>query len=381
MRSKGELMATETGFCFDDRYLQHNTGLMKTGREEELPFVDPVLHLSNHRLVMRTRQLVDLAGLDASLTPIQPRFATDEELLVYHTEEYLNRIRSICEVGGGEAGEGTPVSKMSEKIARLAAGGSIATVDAVLSGQVKHAFANIRPPGHHAMRSQAMGYCIFNNAVAAVHHARKRHGINRVMVLDWDVHHGNGTQDAFYHDPSVLFVSIHQESLYPVGWGNVDEVGADEGAGYNVNVPLPAGSGDATYQRVFEAIIRPIVHEFKPELILVSAGQDASAMDVLGRMALTTEAYRWMTTEMMLLAEQHAGGRLVILQEGGYSEVYAPYCSLAIIDALLGAQTDFSAPTPIEYLSLLPTCSIVSSAAEEAIANVQAAYRPYWSVI
>jgi acetoin utilization deacetylase AcuC-like enzyme len=372
------MTTVHTGFCFDDRYLQHNTGLMKTAIGEELPFVEPVLNLSNYRLVMRTKQLVDLAGIGEKLQRIDPHLASDEALLAYHAEEYLERIRTLCERGGGEAGEETTVSAASWDIARLAAGGAIASVDAVLEGKVRHAFANVRPPGHHAMRSQAMGYCVLNNVVTAAHHARKQYGIDRVMILDWDVHHGNGTQDAFYRDPSVLFVSMHQENLYPTGWGNTDEVGADDGVGFNVNLPLPAGSGDAAYRKAFEEVVIPVAHAYRPELILISAGQDASVMDTLGRMCLTTQAYRWMTAEAMKLAEQHANGRLVVVQEGGYSEEYAPYCTLAIIDALAGTLSDFSAPLPIEYLSVQPHYAIVGASAEQAIREIRSAYRQYW---
>jgi acetoin utilization deacetylase AcuC-like enzyme len=368
-----------TGFCFSDRYLQHKTGLMKNGVGEDLPFVEPSLHPSNHRLVLRTKQLVDMVGLTDQLHRIEPALATDEDLLAYHTQAHLDQVRTVCSSGGGDAGEGAPVGVQSEEIARLAAGGAIACVDAVFQGNVMNAFANVRPPGHHAMKTRAMGFCLFNNVVIAAHHARKIYGLDRIMVLDWDVHHGNGTQDAFYHDSSVLFFSIHQDNLYPTGWGGNDESGADEGVGFNVNIPLPAGSGDAACKRAFEQIVLPIAHAYRPELVLVSAGQDASVMDPLGRMAVTTEGYRWMTRQMMDVASQHAADRLVVVQEGGYSEDYAPFCSLAIVEALAGSRSDVSNPLPFDYLQLQPHQSIVSSSAEEAIAENRAAYLPFWS--
>jgi acetoin utilization deacetylase AcuC-like enzyme len=373
---------SQVGLVHDDRYLQHNPGVQHLyGSKTPYPFVEPVIHPSNYRLVMRSKHLMDYTGLSQHLLRIPPYLATDDDLAVYHTAEYIDRVKHICSTGGGDTGEGAPAAPDSLDIARLAAGGGMAAVDAVMDGTVRRAFANIRPPGHHAMSDKGMGFCIFNNVVVAARHAQRKHGIERVMVLDWDVHDGNGTQDAFYRDPTVLFFSIHQDRLYPRDFGLLEQIGEGEGEGFNVNLPLPAGSGDATYLKAIEEIVLPIADQFKPELVLISAGQDASTMDPLGRMCVTTEGYRRMTQHMIDIAQSHADGRLVILQEGGYSETYAPYCTLAIVETLAGYRTGIEEPLPLEGLQDQPQFSTVGASGEEAIAAIAEQYRPYWPAL
>ena len=203
------------GHVFSHRYLQHNPGFLQiaTPNSPVGPWVDPDLHPSNHRLVMRTQQLVDLSGLVGRLAEIAPRPATDDEILAYHSEAYLERVTALDTAGGGEAGDGALMGPGSLAIARLAAGGVMAGVDAVMAGPVRRVFANVRPPGHHAMRDRGMGYCILGNVALSALYARKMYGLSRVLVLDWDVHHGNGTQDAFIDDPGVLFISVHQDTI------------------------------------------------------------------------------------------------------------------------------------------------------------------------
>jgi acetoin utilization deacetylase AcuC-like enzyme len=228
------------------------------------------------------------------------------------------------------------VGRGGDRVARLAAGGAMAAVDGVMTGRIRAAYALVRPPGHHAMAGKGMGFCVFNNAVVAARHAQRAHKADKVLILDWDVHHGNGTQDAFYADPTVLFISLHQDDLYPVGWGRVEDVGAGLGEGFTVNVPLPAGTGRRGYLEAFERIVLPIARQFSPDLVVISAGQDASVLDPLARMALTTEAYRQMTQLIMDVAAETCGGRLVVTQEGGYAPTYAPYCSATIAETLIG---------------------------------------------
>ena len=263
--------------------------------------------------------------------------------------------------------------------ALLAAGGGIAAVDAVAEGRARRVFANIRPPGHHAMAAKGMGYCIFNNVVVAARHAQRAHGIERVLVLDWDVHHGNGTQDAFYRDDSVLFISLHQEMLYPQNFGLLSQIGEGEGRGYTVNLPLPPGCGDAAYLAAFDEIVVPVANEFRPQLVLVSAGQDANNSDSSGRMCLTTEAFRRMTQAAIDVAESHAEGRLAILLEGGYSDLYAPYCTLAIVETLAGVRTGIAEPSTIEYLALEPQYHTVGASAAARIEEIRETYAPYWA--
>lgn len=370
------------GFIYDERYLQHDPGAwVLPGTGQTFPFSEPVLHASNYRLCQRTKQLIDLTGLSESLVHIAPRSAGIDDLTVYHDAVYIERVRQICLNGGGEAGVGAPVSPESYEVALLAAGGGMAGVDAVAEGAARRVFVNARPPGHHALKDTGMGFCVFNNVVVAARYAQRAHGYQRVLIVDWDVHHGNGTQDAFYDDPSVLFVSLHQDQLFPAGLGEVNQVGSGDGIGYTVNLPLPPGSGDATYQAAFDRIILPIANEFQPELVLISAGQDASAMDVLGRMAVTTEGYRMMTQRMIAIAETHAAGRLVALQEGGYSEIYAPYCTLAIAETLAGVRSGIAEPITRERMLAQPQTTSVSADGEAALEAIRAQQAQYWTSI
>ena len=328
------------GLVFDDRYLTHNTGLDLIEDRFLYPYAEPVAHPSSPALVGRAKHLMDLFGVSERMRRIEPVVASDEQLTVYHTPEHLARVGEIARTEGGDTGAGAPIGLGGDRIARLAAGGTIAAVDAVLTRVVDSAYALVRPPGHHAMADEGMGYCVFNNAVVAARQAQKVHGIERVLILDWDVHHGNGTQAAFWSDPSVLFISVHQDDLYPAGWGAQDQVGIQDGEGFTVNIPLPAGTGNRGYAEAFAMIVVPICRQFDPQLVMVSAGQDASVFDPLARMGLTLAGYRAMAEAMMAVAADCCDGRLVITQEGGYAPQYAPYCSATIAQTLVGVSDD-----------------------------------------
>lgn len=374
----------EVGFVYDDRYLQHNPGTEMFWTEQgqlPVPFVEPTLHPSSYRLVMRTKHLLDLTGLTSHMLRIEPRPATVEQLTVFHTSDYVERVRQLSAQGSGDAGEHAPVGPGSYEIALLSAGGAISAVDAVMHGTVRRAFVNGRPPGHHALADRGMGYCLFNNVVIAARHAQNAYGIRRVLIVDWDVHHGNGTQEAFYADPSVLFVSLHQDGLYPDDIGLLQQTGVGRGDGTTVNLPLPAGCGDAVYRAAFERIVLPIARAFGPELILVSAGQDASTMDPEGRMCLSSNAYRWMTSALMDLAAEVCTGRLVILQEGGYSELYAPYCTLGIVESLTGVRTNLPEPLDPGVLQRRPDIAAIGPGAEAALKEIEATQAAYWPVL
>ena len=324
------------GLVFDDRYLTHNTGLDLIEDRSPYPFAEPVAHPSSPALVGRAKHLMDLFGIAERMYRVEPVIASDEQLTLYHSLEYLARVSEIARTDGGDTGAGAPIGRGGDRIARLAAGGTIAAVDAVMSGAVDAAYALVRPPGHHAMADEGMGFCVFNNAVIAARQAQRAHGVQRVLIVDWDVHHGNGTQAAFWADPSVLFISLHQDDLYPPGWGAADQIGIDDGEGFTVNIPLPAGTGNRGYAEAFARIVTPISRQFDPDLVIVSAGQDASVMDPLARMSLTLAGYRAMTEAMMSVAAECCEGRLVITQEGGYAPQYAPYCSATIAQTLVG---------------------------------------------
>jgi acetoin utilization deacetylase AcuC-like enzyme len=252
----------------------------------------------------------------------------------------------------------------------------------VMQGEVTASYALVRPPGHHAMADEGMGYCVFNNAVVAARQAQRVHGAARVLVLDWDVHHGNGTQAAFWSDPSVLFISLHQDDLYPAGWGAVDQVGIGEGEGFAVNIPLPAGAGNRAYAEAFARVVDPICRQFAPDLVMVSAGQDASVFDPLARMSLTLAGYRAMTEAMLAIAADSCDGRLVVTQEGGYAAQYAPYCSATIAQTLVGLGPD-EAPIPDPYgerAVLQPASNEVGLDAERAIEQVVEMQSQFWTL-
>jgi acetoin utilization deacetylase AcuC-like enzyme len=332
-----------TGFVFDDRYLGHDAGIAATVTMREGSFtLSPEPHPSALSITRRVKEFLDGAGLTAQMQPIEARAATKAELAVYHTHEYIADVHALAagrpqrEIWE-EADFETPLSPASFEAALYAVGGAINAVDAVMRGTVHNAYALLRPPGHHALSNQAMGFCIFNNAVIAAQYARRVYGLERIMIVDWDVHHGNGTQDAFYSDPSVLFVSLHQHNWFPKLSGELEQVGNGAGVGYTVNIPLPAGTGDRGYRAAFEQLVIPIGLQYKPQLLIISAGQDASWLDPLAQQMLSMDGFRQISTMMHTLAEDICGGKLVLLQEGGYSAVYVPYCTAAVIEPLLGA--------------------------------------------
>lgn len=369
------------GLVYDERFLLHDPGDYKIIYREPFPFEEPVPHMSNPLVVKRTKRLLDLLGYTDVMTRIPTFPADDQVLLGYHTPEYIVRVAEVSRTGG-DTGFGGVIAKGGDNIARLAVGGTVAAVDAVAINSVHHAYALVRPPGHHAMAEKGMGFCIYGNVALAARHAQHVHDLKRVAILDWDVHHGNGTQDAFYNDPNVLFISIHQEDLFPVGWGKLEDVGEDKGIGSTVNIPLPAGAGNRAYLEIMDRIIAPVIRQFGPDIILISAGQDASVQDPLGRMSLTTAAYRAMTRIMRDLAEETCEGRLVVAHEGGYSDWYSPYCSAAIAEGLcegIGGFQPVNEPYGPRAESMPPSREI-SGDAQAAIDAAIDAHREHWDL-
>jgi acetoin utilization deacetylase AcuC-like enzyme len=262
---------------------------------------------------------------------VAPRQATVEQLLRVHTRGHVERIASTA--GRAVALDSdTYTSPESYDIALLAAGATIDAVERVLAGPHRRAVALIRPPGHHAEPDRAMGFCLFNNVAVAAAHARAA-GAARVAIVDYDVHHGNGTQRIFEADPDVLYMSVHQFPYYP-GTGAADEVGVGRGAGFTINIPMTAGASDRDYERAFDEVLLPVLRQFEPDIILVSAGFDAHQRDPLAGMRLSTAAFPAMTARLAALADAHAGGRLVLATEGGY-DLRALTASLSAVVAVL----------------------------------------------
>ena len=292
-----------TGLVYDPAYLLHDTGSGHPERAGRLTAV--VEHLKK-------------AGVMEKLAAIKPRPATVKQVQAVHSKLYVEWVAQACREGETclDAGD-TRVCARSYEAAMLAAGGVLAACDAVMAGEAANAFCAVRPPGHHARRDRAMGFCIFNNIAVAARHLQKTHKIERVLIVDWDVHHGNGTQETFYEDPGVLRFDLHQWPHYP-GTGSQSERGAGQAVGKQINVPLPAGADDAAYLKAVEEKLRPAAVEFAPQFVLVSAGFDAHRDDPLGGMRVTTEGFGKLTEAAARIAARCCQGRIVSTLEGGY---------------------------------------------------------------
>jgi acetoin utilization deacetylase AcuC-like enzyme len=323
-----------TGFHWNELYAWHDTGtgsgFLSTGG-----LVEPEQHGESPATKRRLRNLLDVTGLLGRTVAIPGRKATEEELLRAHTPDYVARVQRESSEGGGDGGELAPFGPGGFEICALSAGGVISTVEAVWSGDVDNAYSLNRPPGHHAERDEGRGFCIFANIAIGVEHARQELGLERIAIVDWDVHHGNGTEHAFYEDPGVLTISFHQDGLYPAESGLLEHTGAGDGAGFNINVPLPPGSGNGAYEAAVERVVVPAVESFRPQIVVIASGLDASMMDPLAMMMVTSEGYRRMTDRMVDLAARVCDGKLVAIHEGGYSSSYVPFCGAAVIEGLL----------------------------------------------
>lgn len=293
-----------TALLLDPIYQQHDPG---PGHPESIL-----------RHVAVTKALT-AAGIVAKTQAVPPRAATLDEIALCHDPAYIRTAREDVESGRDDLSTGdTAVCAKSYEVATQAVGGVLNAVDAVFSGRAKNAFCAVRPPGHHARPAQGMGFCLFNNIAIAARHAQTRHGAEKIAIVDWDVHHGNGTQDIFYEDGSVLFCSTHQSPLYPFT-GHADETGAGRGRGSTLNLPFPARTGMSTLGAAFTDRLLPAIDRFKPDLILISAGFDSRIDDPLGQFRLTDDDFVTLTRLLMESAANHCQSRLVSVLEGGYN--------------------------------------------------------------
>jgi acetoin utilization deacetylase AcuC-like enzyme/formylglycine-generating enzyme required for sulfatase activity len=299
-----EVKPTKTALVYGDVYLRHKTRPGHPERPERASCI---------------AERLEKTGLLKQLFRIQPTAAAEQWITAVHSPVYVQRIKRLCQSGEAVADSGdTPVCRESFDVALAAAGGVLAAVDAVVEGKVRNAFCAIRPPGHHATRQRAMGFCLLNNVAIAARYAQQKHKLARILIVDWDVHHGNGTQAIFYDDPTVFYFSVHQWPFYP-GTGGASERGEGKALGTKLNVPLPAGSGDREYRRAFEDKLKPAALEFRPDFVLISAGFDAHAEDLLGGMKVSTQGFADLTRIVRQIAEQCCKGRLVSVLEGGYN--------------------------------------------------------------
>jgi len=299
---------------------------------------NPQGHPEQSRRLSASYELLKKESLLSKLRKIAPSEAAEEIICGVHSGQYVKQVKEIAESGGGYIDADTFVSPASYRAARLAVGGVLSAVDNVLGGESRRAFCLLRPPGHHATAQIGMGFCIFNNLAVGAKYALEKYRISRILIVDWDAHHGNGIQDIFYDSPNVLYISLHQYPLYP-GTGALDEVGRGEGQGHNVNIPLPAGSGDEIFREAFLRIITPIASQFKPQLVMVAAGYDGHFADPLASLALTDAGYARMTKEILSLAVS-SGGRVVFSLEGGYELDALSRSILATIDKLVTVRND-----------------------------------------
>lgn len=340
-----------TAYYFDEKCLWHTTGehalILPVGGYVQPPAAAG--HAESPESKRRMKSLIEVSGLAEHLVVQSAPYATLDDLLRIHSSDYLNRFKQMSDQGGGNAGIYSPFGAGSYEIAALSAGLAKKAVSDVLSGQFDNAYAMSRPPGHHCLPEQSMGFCLLANIPIAVEAARAEQDLGKVAILDWDVHHGNGTQSIYYDRGDTLTVSIHQEGCFPPGQGGSGERGEGAGLNANLNIPLLPGGGHQAYLDAMELLALPAIRAFQPDLIVIASGLDANAFDPLGRMQAHSGTFREMTRQVMRLADDICHGNLVAVHEGGYAEAVVPFCGLAVLEQLSGWKTE--AVDPFEEIA------------------------------
>ena len=352
-----------TGFMFDERTLWHTTGeaalFLKPGGWIQPPAAGG--HAESPETKRRFKNLLDVSGLSRHLAVETALEASEEAIRRIHPASYLTEFKRLSDTGGGCLGEETPFGQGSYEIAALSAGLAIHAMDRVLTGDWQNAYSLSRPPGHHCLPDTPMGFCLLANIPIAIEDMRARHQLGKVAVIDWDVHHGNGTQAIYWDRADTLTISLHQNACYPTNSGMTAERGTGAGQGANINVPLLPGGGHHSYLTAMDRIVLPALSRFKPDLIVVASGLDANALDPLARMLAHSDTYRAMTERLMQAADTLCQGRLVMIHEGGYSEAYVPFCGHAVMETLAARRTQVIDPfldflmaqqPPPEFLAL-----------------------------
>jgi|YelNatPaOPRAMG01_1025707.scaffolds.fasta_scaffold63022_2 acetoin utilization deacetylase AcuC-like enzyme len=345
-----------TGIVKDNRYLDH---IMDPGHPES-----PDRLVAIYKM-LEERDMKDLFEF------IKPRLATREELEMIHSPSYIDLVASTSGKTYFRLDMDTSTCAKSYETALLAAGGLLELIKAVLEGALDNGFALVRPPGHHAERDRAMGFCLFNNVAIGAKYAIKNFNLERILIVDWDVHHGNGTQNSFYEDPKVLYFSTHRYGFFYPGTGNVREVGKGKGEGYNVNVPLSTGMGDSEYGNIFEKILKPIALEYQPQLVLVSAGFDIHYNDPLGGMEVTEKGFARMTQVLMEIADATSSGKIVITLEGGYDVSGQSRSVKAVLKEL-------AQDSPIDKKEMIEAENHEFHRIEPVISQIKEIHKKYW---
>lgn len=334
-----------TGFFWDERCFWHGGGnyagmLPVGGLVQPLDGGLP----ENPETKRRLKNLIEVTGLAADLTMQGADPASQEDLLRVHPVSYLDAFKALSDAGGGELGRRTPFGPGGFELAAQSAGLAKAALASVLRGDVGNAYALSRPPGHHCLPDYPNGFCLLNNIGIAIKAAKAGGLAQRFAVLDWDVHHGNGTEAVFYDRADVLTVSIHQERNYPMDTGAFADRGRGDGLGCNLNIPLPPGTGHTGYLAAMERLALPAIRDFAPDVIIIACGFDAAANDPLGRMLATAETFTMMTRQVMALAQDVCDSKLLMVHEGGYSETYVPFCGHNVLQEMSGSS--ITAPDP-----------------------------------
>ena len=334
-----------TGFYWDERCFWHGGGnyagmLPVGGLVQPLDGGLPESPETKRRL----KNLIEVTGLARELAMSGADPATRDDLLRVHPAHYLDQFKALSDAGGGELGRRTPFGPGGYELAAQSAGLAKEALAAVLRGDVSNAYSLSRPPGHHCLPDYPNGFCLFNNIGIAIEAAKAAGLAQRFAVLDWDVHHGNGTEAVFYDRSDVLTVSLHQDRNYPMDTGAFADRGTGDGVGYNLNIPLPPGTGHAGYLAAMDRLALPAIRDFAPDVLIIACGFDAAANDPLGRMLATAETFALMTRQVMALADDVCGGKLLMVHEGGYSETYVPFCGHNVLQEMSGSQ--ITAPDP-----------------------------------
>jgi acetoin utilization deacetylase AcuC-like enzyme len=344
-----------TGIVTDNRYIKHDPG---------------AFHPESPRRLEALYEMLESGNMRGKFYQIEPRLVEMSELTLIHRQSYIDEVAATAGIAHTSLDADTVTSADSYEAALLAAGGLIEAVDLVMEGTLKNAFAFVRPPGHHAEAGRSGGFCLFNNVAVAAAAARKKHGLKRILITDWDLHHGNGTQHSFYDDPGVLYFSTHQYPYYP-GTGSAGEIGRGPGEGYTINVPLSRGRNDTDYVRIFKELLEPVALAYKPELMLLSAGFDICRGDTLGGMEVSVQGFAKLMRVLMNTADQCCDGRLVATLEGGYNISMLVQSSKAVLKEMNGE-------TRVTDRDIEETAQGAAVVTDQVLNTVKERIAPFW---